>query len=298
MVEARRTVVGAPAVTVVVPCGGVLSDIAELAEGLRRQRTAFSWEVIFVDNGLSAEERDRLERCAAELAASRIVEERALRGAGPARNAGARHARGDVLAFVDADDVPGPEWLAGLVDRVAPGVIAAGRLDATRLNPPWLARTRGAHAPEELYICEGVFPVVPSGNMAVSRKDFAQLGGFTSQPLALEDFDFSLRAWESGLSVAKCDERGVVHYRLRRDGRSLLRQGFAYGEARARIYRDLVRRGLASRIGRPGWKSWALLAVLLVRAPMSAPARLQAIWILGNRLGRLAGSWRHRVVYV
>ncbi len=45
-----------------------------------------------------------------------------------AKNAGAQAARGSIVAYTDADCVPGPDWLERMVDRFEPGVAAvAGR---------------------------------------------------------------------------------------------------------------------------------------------------------------------------
>ena len=45
----------------------------------------------------------------------RVVDASARRGAAYARNQGARHAAGDILAFCDADDIVSPGWLEAIV---------------------------------------------------------------------------------------------------------------------------------------------------------------------------------------
>lgn len=283
-------------ISVIVPCAGDLEYLGDLVESLRHQ-IGDDIEVILVDNHVSRSGRTRLTEAAALLGPARVVTE-AVRGIGPARNAGAAQALGEVLAFVDADDVVAPEWVAGLTAAVRPGVIAAGRLEYERLNPPWLARTRGRQPPGMAYRCEGLFPVAPGGNMAITRADFEALGGFARDGRSLEDFDLALRAWEAGIDVDLADARSTVHYRLRDEPAVLYRQGFSYGAARAAMYAELVRRRQVERWARPAWRSWALFLGTAVPALWDRRRRCMAAWILGNRLGRVVGSARHKVFYL
>lgn len=282
----------------IVPCSGTLDDLASLVGALLRQQAAFDWEVIFVDNGLAPDARTELERQAMRLPAARIVEEEA-RGPGPARNAGVRASSSEIIVFVDADDEPAPTWLRSLVQAVRPGVLVSGHLDTSKLNPPWLAATRGTMPGTDSppYLCEGVFPVVAAGNMAITRTDFGALGGFRPDARRLEDFDLSLVAWERGFLVER-QPNAVLHYRLRSSPCALFRQGFQYGTARARIYRELVDRRLVRRWTVAGWRSWIKLALITPLAAFSRPRRATLAWIAGNRWGRLAGSVRNKVLYL
>lgn len=77
-------------------------------------------EVIVVDNTAGDPE---VERLAGELGARYLVEPRA--GASRARNAGARVAAGDVVAFTDDDAVPEPDWLRRHAEALADTSLAA-----------------------------------------------------------------------------------------------------------------------------------------------------------------------------
>lgn len=286
-----------PVVSVIVPCHGALDHVAQLIASLRAQDAPFAWEAIFVDNNLTPGERRRLDEEIRALADASVVAEPA-QGISPARNAGAAVARGAVLAFVDADDVAAATWLRGLADTVGPGRIAAGRLDVDKLNPPWLGRTRGIQPSGGEYLVEGVYPVAPGGNMAITKHDFDRLGGFGAGGDALEDFEFCFRAWANGLTVRQSGTEATIHYRLRQESRALYRQGYQYGRARARVYRTLVDHELVKPCSLSGWRSWVKLALTVPMAPFSRGHRAMAAWILGNRLGRVAGSIRYRVVYL
>lgn len=107
----------APYISVVIP---TRNNPVVLGRSLRRLLEAADplcgWEVIVVDNSDSLPSRQN-EQVVANLASTHI--RRVLipaYGLMAARHVGARHAHGDVLAFLDDDAFVGHEWLLGLHD--------------------------------------------------------------------------------------------------------------------------------------------------------------------------------------
>jgi glycosyltransferase involved in cell wall biosynthesis len=72
-------------------------------------------EVIFVDNGSSDDTVSIIREWAATLAAPNAVVSEPARGIPYARNAGVRHSRGSVVAFLDADCEAPPDWIEQLL---------------------------------------------------------------------------------------------------------------------------------------------------------------------------------------
>jgi glycosyltransferase involved in cell wall biosynthesis len=162
-------------------------------------------EVIVVDDG----SRDKT----VALAEGSPVVTRVIRGAGEgpgaARNAGAAAATGEVLAFLDADCVPQPDWLREGVRALESADLVQGRTtpppDAAR-GP--FDRTLWVVAPWGLF---------ETANLFVRRDLFERIGGFEpwlsparSKELA-EDVWFGWRAVRSGARAAFCDA-AVVHH--------------------------------------------------------------------------------------
>jgi glycosyltransferase involved in cell wall biosynthesis len=201
-----------PTVTVVVPARDAVATLGAALEALAAQSRAPD-EVIVVDDGSTDG--------TVALAESAPVVTRVLRGAGKgpgaARNAGAEAAEGEVLAFLDADCVPQPGWLAAGIDALQDADLVQGRT-----TPPPSAsigpfdRTLWVIAPWGLF---------ETANLLVRRELFDRLGGFEpwlspsrSKELA-EDVWFGWRAVRSGARTAFCDEAVVHHAVFPRDPR-------------------------------------------------------------------------------
>jgi len=111
--------------SVVIPTRNRRATLAALLDRVDPQATAAGAEVVVVDNG-STDGTPELLRPLEAQGQLRVVRE-PTPGATRARNAGARAARGDVLAFVDDDALPADGWLAALLAPFAnPRVAAAG----------------------------------------------------------------------------------------------------------------------------------------------------------------------------
>ncbi len=98
-----------PAISIVMPCYNGARHLAQSVASVQAQTRA-DWELIIVDDG----SRDDSWQVMQVLAAAdpRILPlQQANAGAAAARNNGLAHARGRLLAFLDADDTWRPEFL-------------------------------------------------------------------------------------------------------------------------------------------------------------------------------------------
>lgn len=100
-------------------------------------------EVVVVDNGSTDATPEAVERMRQEGLAVRRVEGVApgdSQGAARARNLAVREARGQWVAFIDDDCLPGPDWLERMAAHVAQGrldAIGGVVVDAGDLRFPW-----------------------------------------------------------------------------------------------------------------------------------------------------------------
>jgi len=105
-----------PAISVIMPCYNESSRIAEGVHSVFNQ-TFTSLELIVVDDGSKDDSLEVLEVLSSKYDGLRFISQ-PNKGAGPARNRGLKEARGQYIAFLDADDTWHPECLEKLHDRL------------------------------------------------------------------------------------------------------------------------------------------------------------------------------------
>jgi glucosyl-dolichyl phosphate glucuronosyltransferase len=195
--------------------------LAEAVEAVVAQSPLELLVVIDHNDGL-------LERARAEWPEPvRVMPNTETRGLSGARNTGVRHARGDIVVFLDDDAVPEPGWLRGHAEAYAsPDVMGAGGT----VTPRW-ATPRPGWIPEEfLWVMGCSYRGIPPGdsvvrnpigaNMSFRREVVTRVGGFASDlgrvgktPLGCEETDLSIRAYSAfpGQTVRMVPEARVSH---------------------------------------------------------------------------------------
>jgi mycofactocin glycosyltransferase len=177
-----------PTISVVVPCYRHAEELEHCLTGLALQQCEARWEVVVVDSA-----SDREVAAAAAAGGARLVQSPTRLLPGQARNAGAVHARGDLLAFIDADCVPDPGWLSAACAAMDGNVrLASGPiLDSRPLHPIAVSDNLLQFADFPRNRPEGPARYFPGCNLAIQRSDFFAIGGFPEVTLpAGEDTSF------------------------------------------------------------------------------------------------------------
>lgn len=292
---------GAPLISVVIPVKDSAETIGEQLEALGRQTFGGRWEVIISDNGSHDDLLSQVEAWKARLPDLQVVDSSATPGAGAARNAGARAARAELLAFCDADDRVTPEWLAAMVAALQSHPLVAGAMDHESLNPGettgWHFRSHVDSAP----LGSRFKPYALSANMGVRRRVFDEVGGFPEDleitgGAAGEDMALSWALQLAGHEL-HFEPSAVVSYRHRHTSGELWKQHVAYGYAETVLYRNFRGHGV------PRSRLLGALRIylrLLFRSNRLLDARNRAGWLreAARRYGRLRGSIRERVLYL
>jgi GT2 family glycosyltransferase len=171
-----------------------------------------------------------------------------------------------------------------------------GPLEVDRLNPPWLAETRGRPARDAAATWFGAFPLVSGGNLGLHRDTWKTIGPFDDSFVGAEDAEWSLRLAVQGVPV-HFEPEALVHYRYRAEPRVLWEQGNRYGYARP----ALRRRVAAARLPVPrrfaGWRSWLWLGGHLAGL-RNEHGRARWCWVAGVRIGHLRGSLGARSLFL
>ncbi|MDE1860552.1 MAG: glycosyltransferase [Candidatus Micrarchaeota archaeon] len=204
-----------PALSVIIPALNEEKYIPVTLAALSEQ-TFKDFEIIVVDGNSQDKTREIAKRCAKV-----VIEEG--RGAGIARNTGARYARGDLLVFLDADTKPSKNLLRTYynVFKNDPTVVAA-----TGPILPIEKTNKKIHLGYKFVTIVFVKATILMGraalvgsNFAVRAKAFKEIGGFDPTLITYEDWDLS----------ARLDKVGKIVYKKKASVRTSARRAMAWG---------------------------------------------------------------------
>jgi len=288
-----------PFMSVVMPVHGEQPDLAQQLEALSQQRYAGRWEVLIADNGCTTSTLAVIDEWAPRFPELRIIDARSRPGANYARNKGVEEAAGTLIAICDSDDVATPTWLDALSQSARRAELVGGHLDVALLNTPKVQAWRPSPTVDGLPTGLEFLPYVAGSNCAIWRDVYRTVGGCDEEfggGGGGDDVDLSWRVQLAGGRIAFAPD-AVVHYRLRSDLRSTVRQMTAYGISAALLYRKFHRYGAQRTPGVIIVKLWA-------RTLQHAPRMLlrpdtRGCWIreVAYLIGRLRGGVRHHVLY-
>lgn len=253
------TVCVVPRVSVITPAYNAAQVIGETLASVRAQ-TFTDWEQVIVDDQSTDDTLAAIERTSGSDPRVRIVTADAKLGPAGARNLAIRHAGGDLLAFLDADDAWAPEYLDRQVARydaeqARTGDVGIVACNAHLVGPdgrlPGTYRDRFGNADgvtlTQLLQANRIFI-----SALVPRAVLDEVGGFSTETWGSEDHDLWLRIVESGRRVVATDEP-LVDYRVSEGSVSSSEGGMArtnqatYRRALARGNLSPTQRGIARR---------------------------------------------------
>ena len=195
----------APRISVLIPVYRDWQPLADCLQALSRQDwPATDFEVLVINNDTAPP--------AAELALPPgVTLLQAPQGHSyAARNAGLAVARGQVLAFTDADCRPEPGWLSAGWAALEQGADLAG--GAVRIDPARRGliadHDRAFAFQQQAYVAHGG---AVTANLFVRRAVFEAIGRFNAGLQSGGDFEFCRRAVAAGWRLAYADTAEVTH---------------------------------------------------------------------------------------
>jgi glycosyltransferase involved in cell wall biosynthesis len=280
-------------ISVIVPVRNGMPWLEEQLRAIIEQDCDEPWEVIVANNNSTDGSDLVAQEWADRSRVLRVVDASKAHGPGATRNAGAAEARGDLLAFCDADDIVGPGWLSAHVATLAEADISAGLMDHWSLN--------GRPAPSPLFYAPppatglfGFLPAAASGNLAIRRSAFEDVGGFAEDLMTGEDMDISWRAQLRGSRFA-LTPGAVIARRDQQGFKAVFRRYVAYGRSGPILFRRFRSDGLRRQPLLAG-KTWVWM---LVTSPRLVESDFRDRWarIAGWRAGCLMESMRRRTFF-
>jgi glycosyltransferase involved in cell wall biosynthesis len=281
-------------ISVIVPVRNGMPWLEQQLRALADQECHEPWELVVADNNSTDESRLVVQEWINRSPMIRLVDASKASGPGGTRNTGVGAARGELLAFCDADDVVQPGWLTAHVLALAEADISAGVFDFWSLNG-LASPSPLSYAPPPALGLFGFLPAAGSGNLAIRRGAFEEIGGFAEELMTGEDFDLSWRSQLSGHRYV-LNTDAVVARRDQQGFKAVFRRYAAYGRCGPVLYRRFRADGLRRELVLAA-KTWVWLAA-------STPGLLQpdfrGRWarVAGWRIGRLLESMRQRVLFL
>jgi glycosyltransferase involved in cell wall biosynthesis len=223
-----------PTISAIVPVHNGAAYVAEALASIQAQEHPVS-QIVVVDDGSTDESVEVARAVAPEV----ILIQQPQAGPAAARNAGADRASGELLAFLDHDDL----WPADRTGALLQGLAAApdagmvyGRvrfLEMPGVSPGvFHARMNGQHS-----------PVLFQG--ALIRRDvWMAAGGMDITLQSSEDLDLCLRLIDAGVRMATVEATTVIY---RRHFGNLTRDEALSANAKLTVLRSAIRRRLSTR---------------------------------------------------
>ncbi len=182
-------------VSVIVPAHNAAPYLGEAIGSIRAQAYG-NLEIVVVDDGSTD--------ATAEIAATEGVRLRRQpqRGAGAARNAGLALARGDFIAFLDADDL----WTEGRLAAQLRAAASQSDVDLVFGQVEHFISPEIDASEAGLYCPPGKQPAHLVGCLLARASAFQRVGGFREDLRVGEFVDWCARADELGLSTQMLDE--------------------------------------------------------------------------------------------
>jgi glycosyltransferase involved in cell wall biosynthesis len=236
-----------PRVSVVVCAYNAGSTIRECLEGLTRVDYP-NFEAIVVNDGST----DATGSIAADFPVTLITTEN--RGLSNARNTGLEAATGEIVAYLDSDAFPDPQWLKYLAWAFIDSDYAG--IGGPNLAPPGLGLDADCFdnapgGPAHVLVDDREAEHIPGCNMAFRRKKLLAIRGFDpALRIAGDDVDICWRLQERGWKLGFSPAAVVWHHR-RTTLRSYWKQQRGYGRAEALLERKWPEK--YNEMGHPSW---------------------------------------------
>lgn len=200
--------------SVIIPCLNAEATIAYQLEALASQQWSQPWELIVADNGSSDKSLEIASQYKDRFTSLRIINAPARKSASHPRNAGARVASAENLAFCDADDEVASGWVSLMGEALADHDVVHGQFRFDKFNDVSWAKKAAQEWKDGLYT--GRFlPGGGTGNLGIKQRVHEAIGGFDEDLPRFEDADYFWRLQLEGFNLHYVPQ-AIVQVRMAR----------------------------------------------------------------------------------
>ena len=300
-----------PFVSIIVPVYNGEKIIGECIESLLNQTyPKDKYEIIIVDNN----SKDRTAEIIKKYPVKYLLEDK-IQSSYAARNKGVKHAKGEILAFTDADCIVSPQWLENGIneflkdDRI--GCVGGKSLSYQPSNQveEFLLKKGGIGAingPLTSY----PIPFFPTLNVFYKKEVFKKIGLFDTTFYSGGDVDFCWRMqFFTDFKLAFAPE-AIIYHKERANFKGLFKQRKWYAKGRVLLYKKHQDRLPKRTLKQIYWSYWNLFSpwMRFLKLRLEAfinkktqdywyEAYLEAIIALARKLGHWEGMVKYKVFY-
>jgi len=282
--------------SVIIPCYNAAGTISEQLEALVRQDWEQPWEVIVADNGSTDGTAHIVADYQAKHPNIRLVDASGTQGPSFARNAGVEAAKGELVAFCDADDLISKNWVRKIAEAIEEHGFVASRMGVHPSSDPQAAELKKHRQTTGLikYTYVPYLSHAGASGLGIRKCIHEEAGGFDERFVYCEDCDYCWKVQLLGHPLQFASE-AVIYVRHRETSAGQFRQGRNWGEYSVLLVKSYVPRGMPKPRLRDGLKQWRglLKKIPKLRQPLH---RQKFLWGLGYRVGHLIGTVRFRIV--
>ncbi|MFK7787933.1 MAG: glycosyltransferase family 2 protein, partial [Phycisphaeraceae bacterium] len=279
--------------SLIIPIYNAAATLGEQLDAIAAVQWPGEWELILADNGSTDTSMSVARSYEGRIANLRIVDASDHQGAGYARNKGAEVATGETLAFVDADDVIAPGWVAAMAKASETHDFLASRFDYIKL----------CDQAEQDY-CGGTqvngiqhmwwppfYPHSGSCGLVVKKTLHDAVGGFDNDWVELQDTDYCIRLYRHGARLRFAPD-ALMHIRNRSTYKGIFRQAKLWGQYNVLLYKRY--RLEDNKLPHPT-RRFCRDAYKALKRYIRGPVNSGVIYQLGWHVGLLKGSLMYRV---
>lgn len=242
--DASSAVAGAneptPDVSVVVPVYNDPEGIRTTLETLTTQTLSPNrYEIIVVDNGSTDGTRSVVQEFTTSDSEVRLLVERETQGSYAARNRGIDAARGELIAFIDADMSAEPDWLKRAIEAVESADADYLACEVELYPPTGRESLVGKYNRLTDLDVEGLLTrlhFAPTCSLIVRRNLIDDIGGFDPRFRSSGDLEFGNRVFESGRTLHYAPHLQLYHPE-RTTLRAVMKKSYRIGRGKVELHR-------------------------------------------------------------
>lgn len=280
--------------SVIIPCYNAADTIGDQLQALSEQKWEQPWEVIVADNRSTDHSMQVVRKYFNKIENLKIIDAFEIKGVSYARNLGVQKANGEYIAFCDADDIVGENWLPVIGNALMKHDFVASRMDWGRLNN-FSEYVLNAKVQTNGLIDFSMVDYLQhggGGTLGIKREIHNEIGGFDEKLDRLQDVEYCWRVQLKGYQLKFVPE-AVIHIRAQNTDYKIFGQELKWAEYDVYLYEKYKDYGMPEFTIKQNIRS---LYHVLLRIKNLFHSEKRTLWLirLSLQVGRLKGMIKYR----